>query len=284
MKGLANNTKEYFAFIKPVKAQTGDPERWWPIPEALYHEMVRYSEYSSVAILQKKYDRFFVIDKTSLQGFGLSSTQAVNTSLREYVKRTLKLISPRTNEPLHINPNRIRHTGATRLAYSGVPRDIIAEILEHDCPESCQAYIDAVGSELCPSIDRADRNMGSLFMQLNHAYFNGKVVEQLASQPIVIPDFTTPTPLFVGACGRDTYKEGQCSKHPFIGCYNGCPDFLAWREADHHRALDFAEKELDRWREASGHKDQASTIKEYEELKDNIIRVINRISAQREIA
>lgn len=273
-----NGVKEYFVLMKPVKAQTGDPERWWPISEALYLEMLRYSADPSVRELQQRHNRFWVLDCPGLQRYGVVGAAHGKEVLRYYVANTLGLVSPRTGLPLHVTPNRIRHTGATRLAYSGVPRDIIAEILEHDNPDSCQSYIDAVGSELCPAIDRADRNMGSLFMQLNHVYFKGKVVEDLTDQPIMIPTFSEPTPLFVGSCGRDTCKEGRCQKHPFVGCYNGCQSFLAWREADHHRALAYADKELERWREASGHVEQSATIKEYEELRVNILAVIDWIA------
>ena len=126
--------------------------------------------------------------------------------------------------------------------------------------------------------------MGSLFIQLNQVYFEGKVIDKLTDQPIVIPDFSESIPLFVGSCARDTCKEGSCHKHPFIGCYNGCSSFLAWREADHHRALVFADKELERWRKASGHNAQAATIKEFEYLKNNILVVIERIEKLKEIS
>jgi len=277
--------KEYFVLIKPIKNQTGDPKRWWPIPEELYLEMARYSSEPEIRKLQQRYDTFWVYDCQSLRQYGTVNAAYAKSILLDYFKTTLKLISPRTEEPLHVTAVRIRHTGATRLAYSGVSRDIISEILEHDDPGSCQSYIDAVGSELCPSLDKADRNMGSLFKELNHVYFNGKVVNEITDQPIVIPDFSeaTPTPLFVGSCARDTCKEGSCKKHPFVGCYNGCTNFLAWREADHHRALLFANQELDRWKTASGNEQQASTIKEYEELKNNIMAVIERIEQQKEI-
>lgn len=275
-----NNTVEYFVLVKPVKAQTGDPERWWSIQEALYNEMLRYSSNPRVKNLQLRHDCFWVHQCPSLDRYGSLGAADAKSLLQGYVKTTLAINSPRTGERLHITPTRLRHTGGTRLAFKGVPRDIISEILEHDSKESCQAYIDAVGSELCPSMDRADRNMGSLFMELNKAYFDGVVVDELRDQPIVIPDFTETdaNPLFVGSCGRDTCKEGACKKHPFVGCYNGCSSFLAWREADHKRALAFADKELERWREAIGNPDQASTIKEYEELRNNIKVVIDRIS------
>jgi len=275
-----NNTVEFFVIIRPVKAQTGDRDRWWQIPGALYQEMLRYSSSPGVKRMQLRHDCFWVHPCPSLGRDGSVGAADAKCLLQNYVKNTLVLNSPRTGERLHITPTRLRHTGGTRLAFKGVPRDIISEILEHDSPDSCQAYIDAIGSELCPSMDRADRNMGSLFMKLNEVYFQGAVVNDLAYQPIVIPDFTEPdaSPLFVGSCGRDTCKEGTCKKHPFVECYNGCPSFLAWREADHKLALSFADKELARWREAIGNPDQASTIKEYEELRNNIQVVIDRIS------
>lgn len=274
-----NGVKDYFVLIKPAKRQNGDPERWWPIQDTLYHEMQRYSSDPKVHKLQLVYDRFWVLDCLTLHQNGIVDPWDANIAIHDYIKISLNLVSPRTGKPLHITANRIRHTGATRLAYKGVSRDIISEILEHDDPGSCQAYIDAVGSELCPSLNRADRNMGSLFLQLNQIYFKGKLVDELTDQPIIIPDFSEPTsiPLFVGSCARNTCKEGSCHKHPFIGCYNGCSNFLAWREADHYRALKFADKELERWRKASGHTAQVSTVKELEELKSNILVVIERI-------
>lgn len=275
---------EYFIQIKPIKYQTGDPNRWWPITEPLYLEMKRYSSIPSVQELQEKYDRFWVLDCPALHREGLVSAADAKSSLMRYIKTSLKLVSPRTNDYLHVTPTRIRHTGATRLAYKGVSRDIISEILEHDDPGSCQSYIDAVGYELCPSLDRADRNMGSLFAELNQVYFTGKVIDEINDQPIVIPDFSevVPNPLFIGSCARDTCLEGSCKKHPFVGCYNGCSSFLAWREADHHKALTFAEKELERWHKASGNVVQSSTIKEYEDLRDNILAVIECIEQLKE--
>lgn len=234
--------------------------------------------------MQKSYDKFWILDCPSLHKERVVSAAQARVGLIRYVEKALGLISPRTKKPLHVTATRIRHTGATRLAFKGVSRDLISEILEHDNPGSCQSYIDAVGSELCPSLDKADRNMGSLFKELSQVYFEGKVVDEITEQPILIPDFSesTPIPLFVGSCSRDTCSEGSCKKHPFVGCYNGCSNFLAWREADHHRALLFAEKELERWQKANGNGEQASTIKEYEDLKSNIMEVIDRIEQLKE--
>jgi hypothetical protein len=59
---------------------------------------------------------------------------------------------------------------------------------------------------------------------------------------------------------------------------------LAWREADHYRALEFADKELERWRKVSGHAAQVSTIKEFEELKHNILIVMEHIQQMKGIS
>ncbi|TCS40087.1 tyrosine-type recombinase/integrase [Reinekea marinisedimentorum] len=270
--------KQHFVQIKPVKAQTGDPLRLWPIPEKLYEAMVEYSEKPTVKALQEEHDRFLVIKCSDLKKTGVIPQAIAKSMLTTYCN---KIISPRTKQPIHVTPTRIRHTGATRMAYSGVSRDIIAEILEHDDPCSCQSYIDAIGSELCPQINTADRNMGSFFKELNQVYFNGKIVDELSDQPVLIPTVSKdqPIPLFVGSCGRNTVKEGNCHKHPFIGCYNGCPSFLAWREADHRKALNYIETEIDRWNKTAVDEKTATTIKEFEAVKDNILTVIANIES-----
>jgi len=276
--------KEYFVEVKPVKGQTGDPLRWWPIPEKLYIAMNDYSKISSVKALQNRYNLFFVSDfflcdwPTSKSNDGLVNANEIRTAIKDYFRR---ITSPRTKEPINVTPLRIRHTGATRMAYSGVSRDIISEVLEHDSPDSCQAYIDAIGSELCPQIDSADRNMGNFFTELNHIYFNGKIVDKLNEQPIIIPviDEHKPNPLFVGSCGKNTVKDGKCYKHPFIGCYNGCPHFLAWREADHRIALSYIETEIKHWGKANINEETETTIKEFKAVRDNILIVMERIES-----
>jgi hypothetical protein len=252
--------------------------KWWPIPEALYKAMIAYSEIPSVKNLQSKYDRLLVMTSKSLTENGVVPAAESKSMLQRYFE---PIISPRTHSSINVTPTRIRHTGATRLAYSGVSRDIIAEILEHDCPVSCQSYIDAIGSELCPQINAADRNMGDFFKELNHVYFNGKIVNELSDQPIMIPlvDLQKPNPLFVGSCGRNTVKEGACHKHPFIGCYNGCPSFLAWREADHRKALNYIETEIDRWKKAAVNEKTETTVKEFQAVRDNILTVISNIES-----
>lgn len=276
-----NSHTEHFVLIRPVKEQTGDPDRWWPISEKLYQEMQRYKLDPAVRAWQKQHGLFWFLDVPSVYEDGTIDAGTTKGLLQHFVANILGIVSPRTGKSLHVTPHRLRHTGATLLAFNGVPRDIIAEILEHDNADSCQAYIDAIGSELCPSIDRADRNMGGLFGVLAKAYFQGELVDDLLEQPVLLPVFDEPVPLYVGSCGRDTCSEGRCTKHPFVDCYNGCPNFLAWREADHQRALAYADSELDRW-QAADRPESKSTIQEFEKLRANIVRVMERITEEGE--
>jgi len=89
-----NGTMEHFVLIKPVKSQTGDPERWWPIQESLYLEMQRYTADPSVRELQQRYDRFWVLDCPSLHRCGTVSAADAKARLQAYIKSTLRIVSP----------------------------------------------------------------------------------------------------------------------------------------------------------------------------------------------
>jgi len=275
-----NGVTEYFIEIPFVKYQTGKKCQLWPIKKSLYDEMTIYSNISSIKKLQLRFNRFLVMDDISLNRDGVICGGKMNTYLKKYVAKNLNIVSSRTKEPLHVTSTRIRHSGATRLAFYGVSRDIISEILEHDDPRSCQTYIDAVGSELCPKMDAADRNMNSLFKTLKSAYFNGRIVRELSQKKIITPVFSrqSSTLLYVGSCNKNSVKEGQCKKHPFVECYNGCPHFLAWREGEHVKALQYTEREIIKWKNVSISEKQASTIIEFEQLKKNILFVISSIN------
>lgn len=243
-----NGRDEWFVEIRPIKYQTGMQNRWWHICEDLAKEIISFSNKSEVAALQNEYDRLIVWNAKSLFIRGMISSTDSNIALKAYVYKR-GAISPRTGEPLHVTQVRIRHTGATRLAFAGVSKDIIQEILEHDSPETCQAYIDAVGSEIVPQIEKAGRAMGNIFFELNKSYFQGKVVSETAGAPIVVPEYSA-TPLIVGSCNRDPIKDGGCKKHPFLSCYADCNSFMAWNiPGPHEKALRYFESERMRWNE-----------------------------------
>jgi hypothetical protein len=225
--------------------------------------------------LQHRYDRLIVWESVSLIEREQLSSPIVKSQIKAYVLG-LDIISPRTGKPLHITPYRLRHTSATRMAMQGVSRDVIQNILEHDDSTSADAYIDAVGTELVPAIERADRNLGGLFKGLNDIFFKGKVTKELKNEKVFIPIFNA-NPMPIGSCGLDSSKHGTCKKQPFTACYDGCPSFLAWRDADHTKSLQYVERELERWNSAEGHNARSKAMKDFERLHHAISEVISQI-------
>ncbi len=288
LKEVVNNdgTSEWFVKIKPVKFQTGLPERWWRVSEELAQEIIEYSKREQIAVLQEKYDRLIVWDVPCLFEHGVIGPGDAKGTLTYYIYKR-GAISHRTGKPLHVTPTRIRHTGATRLAFQGVSRDLISEILEHDNKYSAQAYIDAVGSEIVPAIEKADRLMGNLFFELNKGYFQGRVVKDLEDKPpVVVPEFNA-TPIIVGTCGRDTLKDGVCPKHPFLTCYDGCNCFFAWDNPDPHgKALKYFEKEIQRWEKSIEAAEQKSvshliadrTLQSYQRAAGAVKEILGQIT------
>ena len=242
-----DGTVVWHVAVKPVKHQTGRPYRWWRISSNLATEIIDFSERESVAKLQKRFNRLLVWDVRCLYSRDVVSVADANSALRSLIEKK-NLISPRTGKPLHVAPLRIRHTCATRLAAQGIARDIIQELLEHDSPESAQAYIDAVGSDIIPIIERAGRRMGNIFYELNKACFQGKITYKYEDAlPLLVPG-PCSTPLIVGSCGMDVTIKNKCKKHPFLMCYDGCGCFLAWADLEPHaKARTYFEKEVERW-------------------------------------
>jgi integrase len=268
----------YFLEIPKSKFQTGAPPELWPISTGLAEQIVLFSRRASVSLLQSKYNRLIVWKCTSLAEYGQLDALIAKNEILAYINK-LNIISPRTNKLLHITPYRFRHTGATRMAMQGVSRDVIQHILEHDNCTSAQAYIDAIGSDLVPAIERADRNLGDLFKGLNEIFFKGKVTQKLEGEKVFIPIFNS-NPMPVGSCSLDAIKHGPCKKQPFTACYDGCPSFLAWKEADHRKALQYVESELERWSAAEGHNARSKAIKDFERLHHAISEVISQIEKE----
>jgi len=271
--------EEYFLAIPKAKAQSAEDTGDWRITNELASAIKRFSLLPEVSKLQEQHDRLILWKNKGLKKHGEISSATAGVGLFRWVN-TQKLISPRTQKPMHVRPYRIRHTGGTRLAMQGFSVDDIMEVLEHDSKQSCQAYIDAVGAELIPALERADRNLGSLFSNLCNLFFKGKVVDKIDSdKPIYVPDCSAGAAL-VGSCDRKVATEGQCQHHPFHKCYSDCPHFLAWRDGDHGRALKYTEIELKRWNEAEGHKERNKNIKDFERLHKGIEEVIHQINTE----
>ncbi|MDO9232716.1 MAG: site-specific integrase [Methylotenera sp.] len=268
---------EYFLKIPKAKAQTGEDPELWGISDTLAKELIAYSERPSIKALQARHNRLIVWEMKSLTNYGQIASQDAKQAIICLVNK-FNIHSPRTKDKLHVTPYRIRHTGATRMVMQGVSRDILQHILEHDDPSSAQAYINAIGSDLVPAIERADRKLGGLFKELNDIFFKGKVVTELGKAKVFIPIFNAAL-MPVGSCGKDSLNQGSCKKQPFIACYDGCSNFLAWKEADHTKSLEYVEIELERWSQAEGHNERSKAIKDYERLHHAITEVIRKIQA-----
>lgn len=282
---------QYFLKIPKAKGQTGAKPGVWQITGALGKAIEEYSERAEIQRLQNEHNRLFVIpgsqdEDLAWTEFGQISPGNINNLFKAFFN-SLHILSPRTGDVINVTPTRIRHTGATALALQGFSRDEIQEILEHDSPYTADAYIEAVGSDLMPALQKAtDRGLGKVFELLSDSYFfRGKVVDQAGNNPIVIPtvDISDPetaskAPAVVGDCG----KSGSCSLHPFWACYSGCEHFLAWREADHSKSLDYVESEFKRWGAAEGGKKRTKLFKDFDRVAAGIKEVVSLTTQTRE--
>lgn len=265
-----SGTTEWMLNIPMVKHQTGQEGIWWPISNDLAQAIREFSLRPNVMRLSKKYGKLIIFNSIDLERGGLSP-QVLRDVVHRYIAR-LKIISPRTKKLITLTPTRIRHTGATLLAKNGVSRDVLQTILEHDSTQSANAYIDACGSELIPAIDRVDRATNT-FSMLADTFFKGGIGSQTEKNQIFLPVLNLDEqPTIVGNCRKNCY----CPRNPFFACYDGCSDFVAWREADHSRALIFVKSEQKRWASAEK-KQRVNAPKNFERLQRSIEEVIARI-------
>lgn len=278
---VAPSGREFFLRIPKAKGQVGERPESWQITSELAEAIQAYSRRPEIHALQQRFDRLVVMPSVDGQeldwmGCGQVAVMFAKARLQEWAKKQ-GIISPRTNEDVHLSPYRIRHTGGTAMAIQGVTRDEIQEILEHDSPYSADAYIQAAGSDLIPALERAtDRGLGQVFSELHQIYFfKGSIVESVGRRPIHIPVVVenVAQPAVVGSCG----KNGACKKHPFWACYNGCPMFLAWRDGPHQKALAFVESELKRWSDVEGRKERSKLGKDFDRVGAAIHEVIDQI-------
>lgn len=277
LRSKSGGEPEYFLKIPPSKAQTGRPDRLEPVSSELGAELDAMLTDPRLARFQRKYDRLFVVppsrDKERRwQQHGQVPTELMGSIIHTWAVK-LGLTSPRTKRTLSVKPRRLRHTGATSMALQGVPRDQIQDALEHDSPLSANAYIRAVGSELLPAIERAsERGLGAIFDDItSQFFFKGALTDSVDRRPIFIPENPEfMAPAVVGRCSSGS----TCHKHPFWACYNGCPHFLAWRSADHAKALAYVERELARWSAAEGGRERSKLFKDFERMAASIREVM----------
>lgn len=270
-----DGTERNFLRVPRVKVQRGRPSKLWVIPQSLADDIRRFSGRPVIHGLQQRHHRLFVWESRVLDQGREIPTYMVSSRMAVYFRQAqLKTQRDRSlpPRPLVFTLQRARHTVGTRLAFAGASAAHISWVLEHDSPASAQSYVDAVQSYVQEAIDGADRQLGRIFTTLAHTYFNGQVSDVLTDRSVIIPD-PVIQPLPVGSCASGS----TCRKHPFFSCYNGCPSFLAWRSADHSKALLYVEQEMKRWTEREDHPERSAILLEFERLYQAILDVIRRI-------
>ncbi|MCA2008531.1 tyrosine-type recombinase/integrase [Tritonibacter mobilis] len=257
-----------FILIPGGKNQRNEAPGLWPISDDLYEDLTRYSERPEVTAAQKVFGYFFVTPLTTQSRVeGPKHSGTVTPLIRGWLQRN-RVISPRTGEVLKVTTTRLRHTVATQMARKGYSKGDIQAMLEHMSDSAALAYLDAVGNDMTPALERVDEVLGGIFSDLSDAFFKGKVIERPAgkiSKPIARPDPTNIA--IVGQCG----SAESCPKHPFFSCYNGCPFFLKFRDADEDANRTFVQKEYERWRSSEPSATQSKALDDFARIERGIV-------------
>lgn len=240
----------YCLRVPGIKGQTNEKPEDWPISQALVEDIQAYCEHPGVREAQEHYGHLMTkpVRSYSRKNGNLSSGR-MGVLIDEWMEQHGPQ-SPRTQQPLQITSTRLRHTVATQMVRRGYHLDDIRSLLEHKSQGAVMSYVDAVGSDLAPALERVDIKLGGVFSDLQNAFFKGTLTTRQPNEddvPILVPD-SNPQPAIIGGCGLGKV----CPKNPFFACYDGCPHFLAFREGDHARSLRFFEAEEDRWAKAEG--------------------------------
>lgn len=269
--------RQHFLDIPKVKGQAQSESEWEAIPQTLGALIEDYSRRPDVHQLQQTSGYLLVLpppkerDAKPGRHYAFSSKDSKDF-IHTWVAKS-NLISPRTHAPMKVTMNRLRHTGATQMARQGQSRQAIQDILQHDSPASSSAYIDAVASDMTPMFERANRQLGGVFDELNNAFFKGKIVDTptKSKAPVVVPD---PANLsIVGDCS----KQGVCSLNPLFSCYSGCPHFLAFKEANHQDVFNHVEGVYRQWQETERSPERSKSIKDFERVLKGVKEVIGLI-------
>lgn len=160
----------------------------------------------------------------------------ISRLLKAFVKRH-NIISPLTNELIHVTPRRLRYTIATGLAAEGISKRELARVLDHTDTQHVDVYFEIAGK----IVDHLDKAMAKGFSKYLN-FFNGKIVdsnsdavngERNDKQVIFVGDHQFKDQSDIGVCG----ESNVCHLDPPYSCYL-CPKFQPYRHADHEHVLD----------------------------------------------
>lgn len=191
---------QHFLVVPKIKGQSKEEAEWEAIPKKLGDMLTSYNNRPDVKALQESAGYLLclpTLKKKNTPGrhYAFTSTY-VGRLINDWCDKA-EITSPRTGQPLKVSMNRLRHTGATQMARQGQSSQVIQDILQHDSPTSASAYIDAVASDMTPMFERANRQLGGVFDELNNAFFKGKIVD-------------TPTkPKAPGSCARPSQSYNR---------------------------------------------------------------------------
>ncbi|MCY1531562.1 hypothetical protein D9M68_667910 [compost metagenome] len=200
------------------------------IPEELVPELPLFPAWEALDVRSEL--------KEQLRGDRL---HAPNVSVRDAMKRVanaISVISERTGQPVHLNPNRFRYTLGTNLAREGKGVYVIAEALDHSDTQNVGVYV----RNIPEIVERIDKAVALQLAPLAQA-FRGILVkaEREASRG------TDPTSRIsngtenLGTCG----SYGFCSALAPMACYT-CKYFQPWLDGPHEAVLDRLILERDR--------------------------------------
>lgn len=257
--------------IPGSKAQRNDPPRPYDLPDDLFDDLMRFAQRPRISEAQAHFGLFFVTPITSqTRVVGPRGVGNCGIRLHDWIAR-VGIISPRTGKTMHVTPTRLRHTVATQLVRKGWSKEDIQEFLEQQGDSSVLAYLDAVGSDLTPALERSDRALGGLFTALTNT-FQGKVVSRPSGKvekPILVPSPFNKA--IIGQCGL----AGHCGKSPFAACLGGCAHFLFFRDADVAAARAYVHGEHERWRNAEGNAQRTRAHDDFARMDAGLLEAQN---------
>ena len=259
--------------IPLAKGKADLPPRWEPIPNDLANDIDAYRARAPIAGSTAAELKLLPHVSTSNGVLTANNTYGavVKGKIQSWAKRK-GIISPRTDEGLNVSFRRLRHSGVTHMAMQGYSIELLADVLQHAEPGTARYYIDAVGVEFLPIFEKADRNLGGRFSAMRDAWFKGSVVNRDEANDCLIMVPEEKAPAIVGACG----STNGCSLNPLFSCYS-CQHFLAFRNADHAKVLDFLEKEYEHWRSSEVSNSKSKAIKDFDRAAAGVREVIDQI-------
>jgi integrase len=146
---------------------------------------------------------------------------------------SLRVMSPRTGDALHVTPRRLRYSIGTRAAAEGANEFEIAELLDHSTSETARIYVKA-SPQMLERVDRAIAEQLAPFAQaFAGVLVTGEADAKRGQDPTsrILDPVVSDDP--VGTCGSFSF----CSLWAPIACYT-CIHFQPWLDGPHELVLD----------------------------------------------